>query len=138
MERPAFARCASYGALESRRSAEREGGSEIQDSRIPLRSMRATRNSQQPQLAQLAAQALGHFGGTGRGAVEVLGRVFHREITPTLEGTIRARFGEHQFAVEHDATTADAVLIDERPHGHDALAAQHFPADHPKERAAVA
>src|SRR5262245_54004034 len=31
MERPAFARCASYGGLGVRRSAEREGGSEMRD-----------------------------------------------------------------------------------------------------------
>jgi hypothetical protein len=31
MERPAFARCASYGGFEVRRSAEREGGSGMRD-----------------------------------------------------------------------------------------------------------
>src|ERR1043166_6539313 len=52
---------------------------------------------QQPQLPQFAAQALGHFGGAGRGAVEVLGCVLHREIAPALKGTVGARLGGHQF-----------------------------------------
>src|ERR1043166_10195280 len=52
---------------------------------------------QQPQPPQFAAQALGHFGGAGRGAVEVLGCVLHREIAPALKGTVGARLGGHQF-----------------------------------------
>src|ERR1043166_8586013 len=137
MERPAFACCASYVGFEVRRSAEREGGSGMRESWISLRSIQATR-SQQPQPAQLAAQSLGHFAGAGRGAVEVLGRVLDGEIAPALERAVQPRLREHQLAVEHQAAAADAVLVDERQHGDDALAAQDLAADHPIERAARA
>src|SRR6185437_14966231 len=48
------------------------------------------------------------------------------------------RLDQYQFAVEHDATAADAVFVGERADVENALAAGDLAADHPIERAAVA
>src|SRR5262249_370694 len=59
------------------------------------------------------------------------------QIPPTLKRPERPWLGQDQFRLEHQPTAADAVLVPERPHIDEALAAQNLATDHPIERAAV-
>jgi hypothetical protein len=76
--------------------------------------------------------------GARRDTVEVARRVLGRKITPALERAPRARLDQHELRLQHEMAAADPLLIDERPHVADALAAHDLTADHPVERAPVA
>ena len=79
---------------------------------------------EQPELAQLTAQRLGHVGRAARDAAQIGRRILGIEIAPALECAIRPRPHRHAFGIEHQPAAADAVLIDERADVEDALPAE--------------
>src|SRR5262245_33451847 len=80
---------------------------------------------------------LGHPGGAGRSALEVARRILGIEIAPALEGAERPRLHQHQLAVEDEAASSDAVLVDEGTDVEHAFAAHDRAADDPEQRPAV-
>src|SRR5262245_5647672 len=79
--------------------------------------------SQQPKLAQLAAQRLRHVPGARRGAVEIARSVLVREIAPALECSPRARLNQDDPRLQHQMAAPDPLLVDEGPHLDQALTA---------------
>src|SRR5688572_1149289 len=73
----------------------------------------ATWASEQTQIAQFAAQRLGHRRDAGGGLAEIRRRGIVPEITPALERPHRPRRDRDHFRLHHQPAAADAVLVAE-------------------------
>src|SRR5579883_83912 len=94
-------------------------------------------DSNEAELAQLAAQLFRHGGGARRGGLKIARRVGGGKIAPSLKRAKRPRRGQNHFAVEHQGTASDPVLVAVGSYVADALTAGDLAADHPVERPAV-
>jgi hypothetical protein len=90
----------------------------------------------QPEIAQFAAQRLGHRGNAGAHGTQIRRDIAVGEIAPALERPHRALHHRDHLGLHHQPAAPDTVAIPERFDRDDFFAGRDFTPDHPVKRTA--